>query len=263
MEIDKVEDPDEIRTLIPVIKSAWGMENTDQLVKDIIAAMRFHGGLVLAAREDDKVIGMQYAFTGMRHGKIYLYSHMTGVERNHKYSGIGKELKMKQREWALQNGYDLIAWTYDPLMSLNANFNIHKIGAIARTYLENFYGEMEDSLNFGIPTDRFVAEWWIRKERESVMSPHITISVSTDPAVLEKEELPPSIGFRIPEDFVSMKRNDHDMALRTRNNSRICLKHLFSRGYVVVDFQRENSTYLLVRRDMCSNHYEENIFMDD
>ena len=170
MDVRKIDDPDQIEGLIEVVKSAWGFENPGSLVKDVIAAMRFHGGIILGAYEDSRMVGMHFSFPGYKNGKLYLYSHMTGVTQDHKYSGVGYQLKLEQKKWALENGYDLVAWTFDPLMSLNANFNIHKIGAVSRTYLNNFYGKMSDSLNIGFPTDRLVAEWWIATEKTAVAS---------------------------------------------------------------------------------------------
>lgn len=260
MEIEVVQDPDEIRKVIPVIRSAWGMNSMDQLVKDIIAAMRFHGGLVLLARDGDNVIGMHFSFTGRRNGRIYLYSHMTGVIGERKYSGIGEKLKLRQRQWAAENGYDLIAWTYDPLMSLNANFNIHKLGAIARTYLRNFYGEMEDSLNFGIPTDRFVAEWWINRDREHPGNPDMTLSVQDDLSSIEPNRLPDTLALSIPNDYVSVKKLERERALSIRMTARNVLEKLFREGFVVVDFRRDISSYILIRMRNVREKYGENIF---
>ena len=85
--IDKISDPDEIRKILPVISSAWGMPNLAAAFKDTINAMRFHGGLVAAAYDGDEMVGMQFSFPGHRRGKTYLYSHMTGIVENKKYSG--------------------------------------------------------------------------------------------------------------------------------------------------------------------------------
>lgn len=262
MEIDVVKDPDEIRKIIPVIRSAWGMENIEQAVKDTVAAMRFHGGLVLLAKEGDQVVGMSFAFPGLRGGKTYLYSHMTGVISEKKYSGVGEALKLMQKEWALQHGYDLIAWTYDPLMSLNAHFNLHKLGAVARTYLRNFYGQMEDALNFGIPTDRFVAEWWIKKEREPAPAdqPTLTIDCTNTSKQPELEDLPDTLYVKIPEDYVSVKRTNHQQALKIRLLSRSVFETLFASGYIATDFERTKAAYLLQKKQSLQQKYGQNIF---
>lgn len=251
MEIQTVIDPDKMKEMIPIIKSAWGMNTMDQLVKDMIAAMRFHGGLALIAIEDGNTVGMHFSFTGRRKGKVYLYSHMTGVLNDRKYSGIGFELKMRQKEWAIENGFDLIAWTYDPLMSLNANFNIHKIGAFARNYQKNFYGEMEDSINYGIPSDRFVAEWWVLDEKNEHKKPSIAVDPMNETSGVRVDELPDIISFKIPEDFLFMKKNDKNSALKIRLSTRSIFEKLFSAGFTVIDFQRDSSSYIM------SKDYEE------
>ncbi len=260
MEIETVIDPDKMKKMIPIIKSAWGMNTMDQLVKDMIAAMRFHGGLALIAMEDGNAIGMHFSFTGRRNGKIYLYSHMTGVLSDKKYSGVGFKLKMRQKEWAMENGFDLIAWTYDPLMGLNANFNIRKIGAIARTYLRNFYGDMEDSLNYGIPSDRFVAEWRILDDRKAQGKPMLNINALEGDTELNVKELPDVISFKIPEDFLSMKKNDKDAASMIRLSTRTILENLFSSGFTVTDFHRDSSSYIMTRCGEEDPDFHENIF---
>lgn len=260
MEIERLLDPDEIKKVIPVIRSAWGMNNMEQLVKDIIAAMRFHGGLVLVAKEDKDVIGMQFSFVGRRHGISYLYSHMTGVLNEKKYSGVGLKLKLKQKEWAIENDFDLIAWTYDPLMSLNANFNIRKLGAISRTYLRNFYGEMEDALNIGIPTDRLVAEWWIKMVDKTKAIPKVTLELLDDTDALPLEDLPESIAFRIPSDFISIKKSEHDRAMKIRLMTRKRLEKLFALGFIIMDFERERSSYVMIKKSAIKEDYSTNIF---
>ncbi len=262
MEINVVSDPDEISEIIPVIKSAWGMEKMDQLVKDIVASMRFHGGLVLLARENGKVVGMHYSFPGYRNGRVYLYSHMTGVIQDLKYSGVGKALKLAQRDWASSHGYNLVAWTYDPLMALNANFNFNKLGVFSRTYLRNFYGQMEDSLNFGMPTDRFVAEWWNEYTRPRVPTPGVFVNDNSEMAALSYNDDSPSLGVYIPKDFVSVKKTDPDLALKIRMGLRGIFENLFSQGYIAVGFNREEAYYTFVKDEKIVKNYGKNIFRD-
>jgi predicted GNAT superfamily acetyltransferase len=61
--------------------------------------------------------------------------------------------------WALEHGIDQIRWTFDPILRGNANFNLHRLRAIAFRYYINFYGDMMDGLNKGLPTDRLEACW--------------------------------------------------------------------------------------------------------
>ena len=70
-----------------------------------------------------------------------------------------------QREEALARGFELIEWTFDPLEIKNAYLNIEKLGAIARRYTINQYGITSSPLQGGLPTDRLIAEWWLKSKR--------------------------------------------------------------------------------------------------
>jgi predicted GNAT superfamily acetyltransferase len=87
------------------------------------------------------------------------------VKESHRNSGVGRELKLFQRELALSDGYDLIEWTFDPLEIKNAFFNLEKLGAVVRRYVVNQYGITSSPLQGGLPSDRLVAEWWLKSER--------------------------------------------------------------------------------------------------
>lgn len=262
MEITVVSDPDEISEIIPVIKSAWGMEHLEQLIKDIVASMRFHGGLVLLAREGNKVVGMHYSFPGYRNGRVYLYSHMTGVVHDLKYSGVGRAMKLAQREWASSHGYNLVAWTYDPLMALNANFNFNKLGVFSRTYLRNFYGEMDDSLNFGMPTDRFVAEWWNDYGKPRLPDPQVFVNERDELYSASYKDEEDLVGVYIPKDFVSVKKDDKDLAYKIRMGTRDIFEHMFSSGYSAVGFNRDRTYYIFLKDRKIEERFGKNIFRD-
>lgn len=264
VDLKYIYDPDEVGKIIPVISSAWGMASVGTLTKDIVCAMRYHGGVVIGAYEDGKMVGMHFSFPGYRKGKVYLYSHMTGVISDLKYSGIGYMLKMKQKEWALDNGYDLIAWTHDPIMSMNANFNLRKLGTIARSYEENFYGSMEDEINRGIPSDRIVSEWWIKKEKSADTSGYVTLNPFESEydfgfSNVEHDE-PVRIRVKIPRDFTEMKKINKDTAVKWRMYLRETLENLFSRGYVAVSFDSKENGYLMEKNHGFPGDDSQNIF---
>ncbi len=262
MDVQVITDPDEVREIVPVIKSAWGMQDLSQLVKDVVAAMRFHGGLVLLAKENGKTLGMHFSFPGYRHGQPYLYSHMTGVISENKYGGVGKALKLAQKEWARDHGYKLIAWTYDPLMTLNANFNFNKLGVFSRTYLRNFYGEMEDSLNFGMPTDRFVAEWWIDYTKPASQKPETFANSRENLTEIDLHTDSKTIGLHISSDFVGLKKTNSEEAKNIRMATRNAIETLFSNGYAAVDFNRDESYYTFTKENEFVKKVGKNIFLD-
>ena len=265
MKISEVHDPDEVRQIVPIIKSAWGFRELDSLVKDIVVAMKFHGGVVIGAYEGDRLVGMNFGFPGRRNNYDYFYSHMTGVLEGKKYSGIGYSLKMYQKEWARSHGYEMVAWTYDPLMSLNANFNIHKIGAFSRTFLTNFYGEMEDSINAGIRTDRFVAELWLDYERPNLQEDAevaLDRNGKVSPELARIAESGKVAFVYIPENFNAVKRSGIPEATRWRDSTKKALELLFGSGFVAVDFHPgTESYYILARNDFLAPKMRKNVFI--
>ena len=123
------------------------------------------GGQVLGAFEGQTMIGFTKAYVGLREGTPYLHSHMTAVEPSHRDRGIGRRLKLFQREEALRRGIRLIEWTFDPLETKNAHFNLNRLGGISRRYIPNFYGITTSPLHRGMPTDRLLVEWHLDSPR--------------------------------------------------------------------------------------------------
>ena len=109
------------------------------------------------------MVGFVYSIVGMKDRQVLQWSHMLGVLKDYANSGLGLRLKLAQRDKALAGGYDLVEWTFDPLQTLNAHLNFTKLGVVAEEYHRNVYGESTSVLHKGTPTDRLVAQWWIRQ----------------------------------------------------------------------------------------------------
>ena len=109
------------------------------------------------------MVGFVYSLPGIKDGKPTQWSHMAGVVDGVPERGLGYQLKLLQRERALSAGLDLVQWTYDPLQAMNAHLNFAKLGVVVEEYAVNIYGESTSPLHEGNPTDRFVADWWIRE----------------------------------------------------------------------------------------------------
>src|SRR5260221_7158871 len=96
---------------------------------------------------------------------------MLAVRQQYRNGGLGRRMKLYQREEALDRGFELMEWTFDPLEIKNAYLNIERLGAIARRYNVNQYGITSSPLQGGLPTDRLVAEWWMKSKRvEAVLA---------------------------------------------------------------------------------------------
>ncbi|WP_297215509.1 hypothetical protein [Thermoplasma sp.] len=248
MEIRKIIDPDQIDGFLEVIKSAWRADNIDGAFRDTIASMRYHGGILLGAFDDDgKMVGMSFSYPGYRNGKVYLYSHMAGVVEGKKYSNIGYTLKLKQKELATSMGYDLIAWTFDPFNPLNAYFNITKLGAISRTYIRNFYGNMSDGINRGMRTDRVVAEWWIKSMFDRKCSEIEFVNDEMDYISIKMHGDSDCLGFYVPSK-ISFFFEEQSLGIKLKEKAYEIFNELFRNGYSIIGYEKGTSNYFVFRK---------------
>lgn len=155
-----------MRTAVALQKSIWGFDDIELLpVRLFIVATKI-GGQVFGAYDGRTMIGFSLAIPGIKPGaRPYLHSHIVGVAPAYRNSGVGRMIKLRQREAAISSGLDLMEWTFDPLEIKNAYFNIERLGAIVRRFVRNQYGMTSSHLHRGLPTDRCTAEWWIQSER--------------------------------------------------------------------------------------------------
>ena len=267
--IRPVSDSDTLRVLEDVQRRIWGGPDSEVVPAHQLRAAAAAGGVVLGAfAPDGRVIGFSYGFLGRREGRLFLYSHMTGVVDEWRGRDVGFRLKRAQRQEALARGLDLIVWTFDPLQSLNASFNLHRLGAVARRYYVNYYGEMTDALNRGVESDRLEVDWHITDHRVARLM-DIDDSTTGQPAaqapvalaargspfprpadpVLDHDAVQVRLG--IPPDFTALRRADLALAREWRAVSRRVFQAYFARGYAAVDFVRTaaGGEYLLGRSD--------------
>ena len=163
--VRSVQGVSEMGACVELQQRVWGYSDLDTVPDQIFVVAKKTGGQVLLACEGDEPVGFALAFAAVRHGRAYLHSHMVAVVEACQNRGVGRLLKLAQRDDAMARGFDLIEWTFDPLQVKNAYFNIERLGVIARHYGPNLYGRTSSPLHAGLPTDRLVAEWWIRSPR--------------------------------------------------------------------------------------------------
>lgn len=163
--IRPLQEVEEMSIGVDMQRRVWGYAEIDTVPDQIFIVARESGGQVLGAFHEDKAIGFALAFAGVHGGRIHLHSHMVAVLPEYQDRGVGRMLKLAQRDDAILRGIDLIEWTFDPLQLKNAYFNLMRLRAIVRRYLPNFYGRTSSPLHGGLPTDRLVAEWWVRSPR--------------------------------------------------------------------------------------------------
>jgi predicted GNAT superfamily acetyltransferase len=207
----------------------WGYSDGDVIPRRVFVVAERIGGQVLGAFDGDTLVGFAMSLPGYRDGKPYLHSHMLAVLPQYRNSGIGRRLKLAQRDDAIARGFDLMEWTFDPLEIRNSHLNISRLGVIVRRYQADFYGPSSSPLQGGLPTDRLYAEWWLRSGRVSDL--------------LRGEPQPQQILERItvPHTIYQWKQDPQQRSLaRTlQSNNRAALESAFQRGLAVVGYERD------------------------
>jgi predicted GNAT superfamily acetyltransferase len=165
IEVRKIVSIPEMEACVQLQQSVWQFRDLDIVPRRMFAVANAVGGQVLGAWDADKLVGYALAIPGLRNERPYFHSHMLAVAPEYRNRGVGKMLKLAQRDDALARGIELIEWTFDPLEVKNAFFNVEKLGAIVRRYTPDFYGASTSPLHGNLPTDRLHAEWWLRSAR--------------------------------------------------------------------------------------------------
>src|SRR3954464_14674530 len=156
---------EDFRACVALQKEVWNFTDAELVPLRMFVVADKVGGQVMGAFERNTLVGFALSVPGTRSGHIYLHSHMLAVRKDHRNSGLGRQLKMMQREEALARGIELMRWPLDPLEIKTAYLNIEKRGAIARRYNINQYGITSSPLQGGLPSDRLIAEWWLKSQR--------------------------------------------------------------------------------------------------
>jgi predicted GNAT superfamily acetyltransferase len=204
----------EFEQCVQLQREIWGMADLDLIPARSYAIQTHIGGLVLGAFDADRLIGFVNATPGIRDGMLYWHSLTLAVAQDHWKLGIGSNLKLEQRKHARQRGIRLIQWTFDPLQSKNAYFNVQKLGVILRRYYVNLYGHMTSKLNEGLDTDRVIAEWWIDYQRPSLEGDIRRIYVPADIQALKSQSIKSAqdVQRRVRDQFLHNIQDDYFVA---------------------------------------------------
>ena len=156
---------DEMSACVSLQKEVWSFTDAELVPLRTFVVAEKIGGQVIGAFDAGKMVAFALSLPGSRGGHSYLHSQMLAVGSAYRNAGLGRQIKLFQREDALARGFELIEWTFDPLEIKNAYLNIERLGAIARRYHINQYGITSSPLQGGLPSDRLVAEWWLKSNR--------------------------------------------------------------------------------------------------
>jgi predicted GNAT superfamily acetyltransferase len=244
-------------------RAVWPGSETDVVPAHMLITAVHNGGLLIGAFLDDQLIGFVFGFPGLEFTpdgpRPKHCSHMMGIHPDRRDAGIGFALKRAQWQMVRHQGLDHITWTYDPLLSRNAYLNIAKLGAVCNTYRRSEYGDMRDGLNAGLPSDRFLMDWWVNTRRverrlskrarrplklddfsKAELHPLYSLQLRADQLPSPPEHFSPLNGnltlAEIPSDFNALKHADFALARDWRFFSRELFETAFAEGYIVTDF---------------------------
>ncbi len=235
---------DELDECVRLQVETWGYDETDVIPRRLFTVAQRIGGQVIGAFEGQRLVGFAMSLPGVkeRAGAApvpYLHSHMLAVTPQYRNVGIGRRLKLFQRDEALSRGFTLMEWTFDPLEIKNAFLNIHRLGAMVRSYTQNFYGVSSSRLQGGLPTDRLHAEWWMDSNRVRAI---LSGSPNAPLEILETIVVPKAVS--------EWKATGVSRAIGVQAENRDRFLDAFSRGLSVVGFRVDdegNGTYELAR----------------
>jgi predicted GNAT superfamily acetyltransferase len=238
IEIRQLHRFEEFEEAVRLQQAIWGFADIEMLPLRSFVVYGKIGGQLFGAYDGGEMVGFLIAVPGIKPGpRPYLHSHMLGVLPAYQDAGIGRRLKLRQREEALGRGIELIEWTFDPLELKNAFFNIERLGAIVRRYSENQYGVTDSPLHGGLPTDRCIAEWWLDSSRVR--------AVLAGETVARRMEEAERIVF--PADIARIRGEDPGRAREIQRTNGEKFQRAFERGLAVTGFERSETegTYLL------------------
>jgi predicted GNAT superfamily acetyltransferase len=237
VEIRQLRRHDEFGEAVRLQREIWGFHDLELLPLRLFVVASKIGGQVLGAFDGPKMAAFCLCIPGLKPGgKPYLHSHMLGVLPEYRNTGLGRSMKLKQREFALAEDIDLIEWTFDPLEIKNAFFNIERLGAIARRYVHNQYGTTTSHLHGGLPTDRLIAEWWIR-------SPRVEAICNAQ----EREHPPVHRRVSVPAEIVELRQKNGQRSREIQTSIGEQLDEHFRANLAVTGFEKTDDagTYLL------------------
>jgi len=263
-----LDTPEEMNAVEALQSAVWPGSETDVVPAHMLITVAHNGGLVLGAFVEEKLVGFVFGFPGLEATpdgpRPKHCSHMAGIHPDYRDSGLGFALKRAQWQMVRHQGLDHATWTYDPLLSRNAQLNIARLGAVCSTYHRSEYGDMRDGLNAGLPSDRFQVDWWLNTKRVERrlgkrarptlkldllarvgVQPHYTLHTGPDNLLRPPEHFPPLeaqlIAAEIPSDFMVLKSVDFALARDWRFFSREFFETAFAKGYLVTDFIYDKS----------------------
>ncbi len=258
--VELIHEPADAGEAAQLLQQIWRTPHGAPIAPELFVSLEHTGNYAALARQDGRVVAASAAFRA-GDGSPHLHSHITGVAASHRGRSVGYAMKLHQRAWAVDHGYEVISWTFDPMQSRNAYFNVVKLGARFDRYLPDFYGPMGDAINEGGLSDRGLMKWGL----STPAAAHTSAAPDTSgpmPVVLPllavedgRAELhvpaldAPLVSITVPTDVGSLRRSDPDLALRWHHGVRDAFLAALGQGYEVFTFDPHHHAYILRRPD--------------
>jgi predicted GNAT superfamily acetyltransferase len=246
-------DRAEFATICELFREVWSEDPDDPAITPaLLQALSYAGNYVAVAAQSGHIVGACVGFHGIGAAGWDLHSHIAGVARRARGRSVGFAMKTHQRAWALRHGIETITWTFDPLVRRNAYFNLTKLGARSRVYLENFYGRMSDGINRGDETDRLLVEWRLSDERvrracagqpadvsvDTLRAVGAALGLSADPGgrPVRGNTTASTVLVEVPADIEGLRTAGSSSATQWRQSLREVLGGLLHEGATVTGF---------------------------
>lgn len=243
-----------------IFDEVWPTDEGSQITANLLQAMVHNGAYVSGVFFDVEIIAAAFAFPGIDSQKhLHLHSHMAAVKEKYRNRNIGSALKWHQRAWALENNYETITWTFDPLVRRNARLNLVKLGVQVFEYFADFYGDLPDALNAGDPTDRVIARWDLLSDRVVGAARNLNLDLSPEeiPVALSnasekpvRHEVPASaetVLIYLPTDIIALRSENAARAWEWRLSLREELQPRLNSGWYIQGFTSDGA-YVVTKK---------------
>lgn len=254
--IRPLNDRREFRRCEELQRETWGQDFEGRVPSLLLELHQKTGGLVGGAFDEDELLGFVFGFPAMEDGFPYHWSHMLAVREDRRGEGLGRRLKLFQRETLLDRGVQVACWSFDPMVARNAHLNLNALGAEVLACVPDMYGDTDSPLHGDLGTDRLLAFWELDGERaREAISGDRRVDFTpfarapevgrpdgpeddADPDFPEVER----VRLEIPPDLEELREEDRDLLERWRERTRAAFTHYLERGYGVAALWRPPGT---------------------
>ena len=246
--IRRVRSNEEYEACVRMQHAIWGEDFTEAVPATILKVTQQIGGVTAGAFDPSgRLLGFVFGMMGSVDGELVHWSDMLAVHHDARNKGLGRRLKLFQRELLRPLGVERMFWTYDPLVAKNAFLNIVRLGARPTEYVVDMYGaDTHSALHSGLGTDRFIVAWDLTKDGgANTQSDALLESVIREAPIANADgraggaaDLPDTdvVRVEVPGDIDAVLARDVSVAAALRESTRRIFTHYMDRDYRVSGF---------------------------